>query len=198
MKMTKTIISLFLISNGIVPVFAQSQIWKIDPLHSSIQFAANHWVVDEVVGQFNEYDATLITSKDDFSDATLEATINIQSIDTDNERRDTHLRSVDFFYVEKYPEMRFNSKTVEQIDVKTYNITGDLTIRGITKTVVFKSIYGGMITDPLGKTRSDWQASTTINRFDFGLKWDETIETGGLIVGKEIRIKLDAQFILQE
>ena len=95
--MTKTIISLFLISNGIVPVFAQSQIWKIDPLHSSIQFAANHWVVDEVVGQFNEYDATLITSKDDFSDATLEATINIQSIDTDNERRDTHLRSVDFF-----------------------------------------------------------------------------------------------------
>ena len=131
--MTKTIISLFLISNGIVPVFAQSQIWKIDPLHSSIQFAANHWVVDEVVGQFNEYDATLITSKDDFSDATLEATINIQSIDTDNERRDTHLRSVDFFYVEKYPEMRFNSKTVEKIDVKTYNITGDLTIRGITK-----------------------------------------------------------------
>ncbi len=198
MKMTKTIISLFLISNGIVPVFAQSQIWKIDPLHSSIQFAAKHWVVSEVVGQFNEYDATFITSKDDFSNATLEATINIQSIDTDNERRDTHLRSVDFFYVEKYPEMRFNSKTVEQIDVKTYNITGDLTIRGITKTVVFKSIYGGTITDPLGKTRSDWQASTTINRFDFGLKWDETIETGGLIVGKEIRIKLDAQFILQE
>ena len=94
--------------------------------------------------------------------------------------------------------MRFNSKTVEQIDVKTYNITGDLTIRGITKTVVFKSIYGGTITGTLGKTRSDWQASTTINRFDFGLKWDEIIETGGLIVGKEIRIKLDAQFILQE
>jgi len=196
--MSKTIISLFLISNGIVPVFAQLQIWKIDPLHSNIQFAANHWVVGEVVGQFNEYDATLITSKDDFSDATLEATINIQSIDTDNERRDTHLRSVDFFYVEKYPEMRFNSKTVEQIDVKTYNITGDLTIRGITKTVVFKSIYGGTITDPLGKTRSDWQASTTINRFDFGLKWNKTIETGGLVAGKEIRIKLDAQFILQE
>ena len=196
--MNKTIISLFLISQGIIPVFAQSQIWKIDPVHSSVQFTVKHMLITEVVGQFNEYDATLISSKADFSDAKLEATINIQSIDTDNEKRDAHLNSEDFFYSEKYPKISFKSNSVEPIDVKTSKITGDLTIRGITKTVVFETRYGGTITDSYGNTRSGWQASTTINRFDFGLKWDETLETGGLIAGEEIRIKIDAEFILQE
>ena len=152
--MNKTIISLFLISQGIIPVFAQSQIWKIDPAHSSVQFTVKHMLITEVVGQFNEYDATLITSKSDFSDAKLEATINIQSIDTDNKKRDAHLNSEDFFYSEKYPKIIFKSNSVEPIDVKTSKITGDLTIRGITKTVVFETRYGGTITDSYGNTRS--------------------------------------------
>ncbi len=196
--MKKTIISLFLIGYGIIPVIAQSQIWKIDPVHSSVRFSVKHMLITEVVGQFKEYDATLTTSKADFSDAKLEATINIQSIDTDNEKRDAHLNSEDFFYSEKYPKISFKSNSVEQIDEKTFRIKGDLTIRGITKTVVFETSYGGTITDPYGNSRSGWQASTTVNRFDFGLKWNQVMETGGLLVGEEIKINIDAQFILQE
>lgn len=196
--MKKTIISLFLIGYGIIPVIAQSQTWKIDPVHSSVRFSVKHMLITEVVGQFKEYDATLTTSKADFSDAKLEATINIQSIDTDNEKRDAHLNSEDFFYSEKYPKISFKSNSVEQIDEKTFRITGDLTIRGITKTVVFETSYGGTITDPYGNSRSGWQASTTVNRFDFGLKWNQVMEIGGLLVGEEIKINIDAQFILQE
>lgn len=196
--MKKTIILLFLIGYGIVPVFAQSQIWKIDPVHSSVRFSVKHMLITEVVGQFKEYNATFTTSKADFSDAKLEATINIQSIDTDNEKRDAHLNSEDFFYSEKYPKISFKSNSVEQIDEKTFRIKGDLTIRGITKTVVFETSYGGTITDPYGNSRSGWQASTTVNRFDFGLKWNQVMETGGLLVGEEIKINIDAQFILQE
>ena len=196
--MKKIIILLFLIGYGIIPLFAQSQVWKIDPVHSSVRFSVKHMLITEVVGQFKEYDATLTTSKADFSDAKLEATIIVQSIDTDNEKRDAHLKSEDFFYSEKYPKISFKSNSVEQIDEKTFRITGDLTIRGITKTVVFETSYGGTITDPYGNSRSGWQASTTVNRFDFGLKWNQVMETGGLLVGEEIKINIDAQFILQE
>ena len=196
--MKRIIISLFLIGYGTVPLFAQSQTWKIDPAHSNIQFSVKHMVITEVVGQFKEYDATLIISKADFSDAKLDVTINTHSVDTGFDDRDHHLISDEFFDTEKFPKMSFKSKSVVPIDEKNFNIIGELTLLGVSKTVVFKTSYGGMIVDPYGNTRSGWQALTTINRFDFGMKWNKVLDTGGFIVGEEINIKIDAQFILQK
>ena len=196
--MNKIIITLCLIGFGVIPVFAQSQTWKIDTAHSSVRFTVRHMVISEVAGLFKEYDATLIISKKDFSDAKLEVTIKTHSIDTGNEDRDISLISDSFFNVEKFPTMKFKSNSVEPIDENSFKLTGDLTLLGVRKTVVFEASYGGTITDPYGNKRSGWQVSTTINRFDFGMKWNRLLDAGGLIVGEEINIIINAEFILQK
>ncbi len=196
--MKKIFISVCLIAIGTIPLNAQSQTWKIDPAHSSIRFSVKHMVITSVIGQFKEYDATLVTSKSDYSDAKLEVTIDTRSVDTGEKDRDLSLISEDFFNVEKFPGMTFKSRSMIQIDEKNYKLTGELTLLGVKRTVVLETSYGGTIVDPYGNTRSGWQALTTINRFDFGMKRRRFLDTGGLIAGEEIDIIIDAEFILQK
>ncbi|MCH8013044.1 MAG: polyisoprenoid-binding protein [Candidatus Marinimicrobia bacterium] len=186
-----------LIVTALPSLVAQSQIWEIDPAHSSVQFTIQHMLISEVTGKFHEFSGKAIISEDDFSSAQIEGFVNIGSIDSGNERRDNHLKLEDFFYAEKYPEMTFKSTKVEKINMDTYQITGDLTIRGVTKTVVFDAKHGGTIT-AFGTQRMGWQATTTINRFDFGINWNKTIETGGLIAGDMVTINITVEFIKQE
>ena len=171
--------------------------WKTDKAHSNVKFAVTHLVISEVEGRFTDFDATMVSTKDDFSDMQVEATIKTSSIDTDNERRDTHLKGDDFFNVEQFPEIKFKSTKVEKTGEDTYIITGDLTIREITKPVVLDTKFGGMVKDGRGNTKAGFRAKTTIDRFEWGVKWNAAIETGGLVVSKDVDITLLFQFAKQ-
>jgi polyisoprenoid-binding protein YceI len=163
--------------------------WKTDLAHSAVKFTVAHLVISEVEGSFKDFDATFTTSKDDFSDATLTATIRVASIFTDNEKRDNHLKSPDFLDAAKYPDMTFKSTSFTKTGDATYKIAGDLTIRGVTKPVVLDAVYKGEV-QAWGKTVIALSATTEINRFDFGVKWDAKIETGGLVAGEKVKIAI--------
>lgn len=168
--------------------------WNLDKSHSNVNFAVSHMVFSEVTGLFREFDATLVASKDDLTDAKIEATIKTASIDTQNERRDNHLRSDDFLNAEKFPEIKFVSTKVEKTGEKLYKITGNLTIRDVTKPVVLDTEFRGTVNDPWGNVKSGFKATTKIDRFEFGTTWNKAIETGGLVAGREIEITLLMQF----
>jgi polyisoprenoid-binding protein YceI len=179
------VLMLFTAFSGI----AQNSGWKVDKAHTSVGFAVRHMVISEVTGNFKDFDITVSASKDDFSDAVIDATIKVASINTDNERRDNHLKSDDFFNAEKFPEIKFRSTSFEKVGENKYNITGDLTIRDITKKVTFAATLNGMLKTTRGVLAA-WKATISINRFDFGLKWNRTIEAGGLIAGETVNITL--------
>jgi polyisoprenoid-binding protein YceI len=175
---------------------AQS-VWKTDKSHSNVKFTVSHLVVAEVGGRFTDFDATVTHTKDDLSDMVVEAVIKTASINTDNEQRDTHLRGDDFLNAEKFPDMKFKSTKVEKTGKDTYRITGDLTIRNVTKPVVLDTRFGGVVKDPWGNTKSAFRATTTIDRFAWDVKWNKAIETGGLVVGKDVEITLLFEFAKQ-
>jgi len=177
--------------------FAQTQTWKPDKVHSRIGFSVTHLVISQVEGKFNDYDVTLTTDAKGKPEK-VEADIKVASITTDNEARDKHLKSDDFFAAEKYPELTFVSKSIKATGKNTYKITGDLTMRGVTKTVTLDTKFNGEIKDPWGNSKSGWVATTTVNRFDYGLQWNKAIETGGLVVGKNVDISLNLEFGLQK
>lgn len=182
----------------LAPAHAQ-RVWQTDLSHSQVKFSVTHLVIAEVTGKFNDFDVTLTqTGKDDFAGSRIDATIRMASIDTDNESRDKHLRSDDFFNAEKYPLMTFKSTKIEKTGEKTYKITGELTIRDVTRTVVLDTRYMGEVKDPWGNLKSGFKATTSINRFDYGVKWDKAIETGGLVVSETVDITLLLEFALQD
>lgn len=167
--------------------------WKLDKNHSSIGFSVKHLVISTVSGNFKDFDITLTTAKDDFSDAAVQAVIKTASINTDNTARDNHLKSDDFFNAEKFPEIKFTSTSFEKIGEGKYKITGDLTIRDVTKKVVFDAVYNGSIKTPWGNTAMSWTAATVINRFDYNLKWNKALESGGLIAGQDVTITINLE-----
>ncbi len=178
---------------GFSSVRAGESQWSMDRSHSSITFSIRHMVVSEVVGSFKNFTVSLDATKDDFSDARVAGTIQVGSISTDNDRRDAHLKSDDFFNAEKFPEIRFTGTEFRKVGDNKYQIAGNLTIRDVTKPVVFDAVYEGAV-KAWGKTVSAWKATTTIDRFDYNLKWDKTIETGGLIAGRDVTITLNREF----
>ena len=173
---------------------AQTTLWEVDKSHSHVNFSVSHMVVAEVTGRFKDFDVKVTQTGDSFSDSYIEATIKTASIDTDNERRDNHLRSDDFFNAEKYPEVTFKSTSVKKTGKNTYAITGNLTIRDVTKPVVLNALYRGEIKDQRGTVRRGVKATTTINRFDFGTKWNAAMESGSLIAGEDVEITLLMEF----
>ena len=177
---------------------AQTTIWKIDPAHSNISFSVDYMVLTEVNGNFKEFSGTVQKEGNDFSKSTIEVTINALSITTENEKRDGHLKSADFFDVAKYPSVIFAGKSFEKTGENTYNITGDLTMHGITKTVVISAKYAGEAKDPWGNTREGFKGTTSVDRTDFGLVYNSTLETGGLLIGKNVTIALNVQLIKQQ
>lgn len=166
--------------------------WKLDKSHSSVRFSVNHMVVSEAEGTFKMWDGTVEHSKADFSDAKINFTVDVNSINTDNERRDGHLKSDDFFNAEKFPTMKFESTSMKPLGNNKYELTGNLTIRDVTKPVTFQVNYGGILASSRGR-KAGFKATTTINRFDYNLKWDRATETGGLVVGKEVEVTVKVE-----
>jgi polyisoprenoid-binding protein YceI len=170
-------------------------IWNIDPAHTDIGFAVKHLMISTVRGRFAEVRGTIRLDGDDLTGASVEAEIATASIDTRQEQRDTHLRSADFFEVEKYPLITFRSRRVERMKGDRYRVTGDLTIRDVTREVVLEGTDEGRGKDPWGGDRLALSATTTIDRRNFGLTWNQALETGGVLVSNEIRISLDVQAV---
>ena len=167
--------------------------WKLDLVHSKISFNISHMVIAEVTGRFTDFDLSLVQTKDDLTESKLDATIKVNSINTDNEGRDKHLRSADFFDAEKYPEIKFVSKSFEKTGKNSYKITGDLTIHGTTKPVVLDAKYNGSVNDPWGTTRAGFKATTTINRKEFGIVYNKALETGGFLIGEDVEVIINVE-----
>lgn len=166
--------------------------WAVDNVHSNVKFTVSHLVISEVEGSFKVYSGT-VESKADFSDAAIEFTVDVNSITTDNEMRDKHLKSDDFFNAEKFPKMTFKSTAWKKLDDRNYRLEGNLTIRDVTKPVVFNVVYGGTMKDPYGNIKAGFKATATINRFDYGLKWNVLTEAGGATVGKDVAITVNLE-----
>jgi|tagenome__1003787_1003787.scaffolds.fasta_scaffold20953899_2 polyisoprenoid-binding protein YceI len=174
--------------NTVSPAIAQGT-WNVDPSHSSVEFQVKHMGLATVKGFFNEFEGKLEVAEDGTISAS--GTVDAASLSTRSEQRDEHLRSADFFDVEKYPKLSFESKSIEQLDEETYRITGDLTIHGTTREVVFEGVTQGVDQDPWGNTRVGLEVVGQIERSDFGLSWNQALESGGVLVGKKVKILLD-------
>jgi polyisoprenoid-binding protein YceI len=181
----------FLLALAFSSVYSNSQSkWNIDFAHSSIKFTVTHLVITEVEGSFKTFSGSVVTANPDFTDASVDFSVDVKSISTDNEMRDNHLKSADFFEAEKYPQMTFKSKSFKKVSGNKYELAGDLTIHGITKDVKFDVTYGGSVNDPWGNTKAGFKAATTINRFDYNLKWNSLTEAGGAVVGQDVEIQI--------
>src|SRR5438552_16413622 len=167
--------------------------WNIDPVHSGINFSVRHMVVSKVRGRFTKYTGALAIDDTDLTRSTVEATIDASSIDTGTDQRDAHLRSPDFLDVERFPEIRFRSTRIEKAADDRYRVTGDLTIRDVTRAVSLDVEYGGQAKDPWGNARIGFVAKASLDRRDFGLQWNQVLEAGGVLVGDRIDIELEVQ-----
>ena len=170
--------------------------WNIDPVHSVAEFKVKHMMISNVKGQFTSVKGVLALDENDLTQSHVEASVEAASINTRDTQRDAHLKSTDFFDVEKFPTLSFKSKTISMVGDKELSVTGDLTIHGVTRNVTF-TVEGPTppAKDPWGNIRLGLSATTKINRKDFGLTWNTALETGGLLVGDEVTITLDLQFV---
>jgi len=162
---------------------AQSTKWEFDAIHSSVNFSIEHMVISEVAGQFTKFEGNVFSDKNDFTDAKINFVISANSISTDNEMRDNHLRGSDFLDAEKFPLITFKSTSFKKIKDKNYKLTGEFTMHGVTKTIELDVIYGGTVSDPYKNIKAGFKITGTLDRKDYGLTWSKTMETGGLMVG---------------
>ncbi|MBN8574094.1 MAG: polyisoprenoid-binding protein [Candidatus Kapabacteria bacterium] len=172
---------------------AQTTRWELDPTHSELGFRAKHLLIATTKGKFTDYKVTVLSDKADFTDAKIEVIAKVKSIFTDNNDRDNHLRSADFFDAEKYPELKFVGKSVKKVSGNKYKVTGDLTMKNVTKTVTLDMEFGGVVKDPWGNTKAGFTLTGELNRFDYGLAWNKAIETGGLVVDKMIKLDIEIE-----
>jgi polyisoprenoid-binding protein YceI len=175
--------------------FAES--WKIDPAHTKIHFTAQYLLITDVEGDFKKFDGTVTSLKHDWTDLTANINVQVASLSTDNEMRDNHLKGDDFFNAEKFPVISFKSKGIKMIDKNNYVLTGDLTIRDVTKTVELPLVYGGTVKDPWGNTKAGFKAKGKINRKEFNLKYSGAAATGEAVVSDDIEFGIDAVLIKQ-
>jgi polyisoprenoid-binding protein YceI len=175
------------------PVLAETVNYKIDPSHSAVTFKVKHLVISTVPGKFNEFEGGFKFDEKTGAVEDVNFKIKAASIDTSEPKRDEHLRSKDFFEVDKYPTIEFKSTKIEKSGKKPTRVHGDLTMHGVTKNIPLKVKYNGTIKDPWGNQKLGFEATTTLNREDFGLKWNKALETGGVVVGKEVEITILAE-----
>jgi polyisoprenoid-binding protein YceI len=169
--------------------------WSFDKAHSNITFNVEHLVISEVTGNFGSFDGKVQSGADGFDGSKIEFTVDVASVDTDNEKRDNHLKSDDFFNAEKYPQIKFTNGTLKHVEGKEYVLKGDLTIRDVTKTVELEVKQGGVIKDPYGNTKAGFKITGEINRFDYNMKFDAAMEAGGLVVGEDVEIVCNVQLV---
>ncbi|HEY5185573.1 MAG TPA: YceI family protein [Actinomycetes bacterium] len=169
--------------------------YTLDPTHTRIGFLARHAVVTKVRGSFNEFEADVVLDGDDPSRSSASVTIAVSSIDTRNDQRDAHLRSNDFLDLENHPQITFVSTSARQVDDTTFELTGDLTIKGVTRTVPVAFEYEGAAKDPFGNLRVGFEGSATVSRKDFGITWNAALETGGVLVSDKIVLEFEVSAI---
>jgi len=168
--------------------------WKIDPAHSEINFRVKHLVVSTVRGHFDNFNATIETSKEDFSDAKIRFEADIKSINTNNEQRDTHLKSADFFDAENHPKMSFESTSVKKISESNMQVKGNFTLRGVTKEITLDVNFNGIVSGFGDVKVAGFEINAKLNRFDYGLQWNTLTEAGGVVVSNEVKIEILAEF----
>jgi polyisoprenoid-binding protein YceI len=169
--------------------------YKIDPSHTSIDFSVSHMVISSVTGKFKEVSGSLTAKGDDFTDARIDVFIPAKSINTENEKRDEHLRSADFFDVAKFPEVTFKSVSVKKTGDNAYIISGDLTMHGVTKSVDLKTTFKGSVKSPWGQTVVAFKGTTVIARKEWGLSWNKAMEAGGVLVGEDVELTLNVELV---
>jgi polyisoprenoid-binding protein YceI len=169
--------------------------YTLDPAHTRIGFVARHAMVTKVRGQFNDFEGSGVVDASDFTKSTVTVTIQAASIDTRNEQRDAHLRSNDFLAMEEYPQITFTSTGIKQTGPTDVELTGDLTIRGVTNTVTIPFEFEGAATDPYGNLRAGFEGSVVINRKDYGVTWNVALETGGVLVSDKVTLEFEVSAI---
>ena len=174
-----------------------SSLWNIDPAHSTVAFAVRHMVVSKVRGKFTGYAAELTLDPENLTGSKVKVVLDAASIDTGVADRDAHLKSADFFDAATHSKLTFESRRVERIDAERYRVIGDLTIKGTTREVVLRVEQHGQAKDPWGNTRAAFTAKTSIDRKDFGLAWNQVLETGGVMVGDRVDIEAEIEAVRQ-
>lgn len=171
--------------------------WGLDPTHSEVGFKVRHMMLTNVSGNFGEFTADAETEGDDFTTAKINFSATVKSISTNNEQRDQHLQSPDFFDAEKYPAITFKSTSFAKQDEDTFKLEGDLTIKDVTRKVTLQAEYGGVSKDPWGNTKAGFSVTGKINREDFGLTWNAALETGGVLVSSDVKLHAEIQMVKQ-
>jgi len=167
--------------------------WVVDPMHSEVQFKIKHLVISTVTGTFRQFGGGATTEHDDFDGAEVHFELDVNSIDTNQEMRDTHLKSAEFFEAETYPKIAFKSTSFRKIDDDEYTLVGELTMKGVTKPVTLKAEYGGTAKDAYGNQKLGFEVTGKINRKEFGLTYNALTETGGLALGEDIKLIANIQ-----
>ena len=170
--------------------------WVLDPMHSEVQFKVKHLVISTVTGSFKSFEGNLETDNEDFTGAKIQFSLDVNSLDTNQEQRDAHLKSPDFFDAEQYPKITFVSTAFTK-DGEDYTLTGDLTIKDVTKPVTLTAEHGGLAGDFYGNTKAGFEITGKINRKEFGLTWDGVTEAGSIVVGEDIKLLINVQFAKQ-
>ena len=178
-------------------ILPETTTWQLDASHSSIGFSVKHLMIATVKGSFGKYEASLSGSENDLSKPELSVTIDAASIDTSSEQRDGHLRSPDFFDVEKFPSITFAAKKIVGNAFGDFKLVGDLTIRGVTREITLDATFEGRAKDPWGNSRLGYTAKGKLNRSDFGLNWNQALEAGGVLVSEDVKISVEASFVRQ-
>lgn len=169
--------------------------WILDPTHSEIQFKIRHLMITNVSGSFGKFSAEVETTEENFETAKINFSADVDSITTNNEQRDAHLKSADFFEIAKHPKLLFVSTKIERVTGEEYTLYGDISFHGITKSVKLKVEHGGLIKDPWGNTRTGFTIEGKISRKDFGLVWNAATEAGGVVVGDEVKLHASVEFV---
>ena len=171
--------------------------WVIDPTHSEIGFKVKHMMFTTISGKFLKFDTTIELEDNDFENGKIEFTGAIDSVTSGNTDRDTHLLSPDFFDAAQFPEIKFSASSFSKINEGEYELVGDLTLHGVTKSIKLAADYGGLMKDPWGNTKMGLSLEGKINRKDWGLNWNSALETGGVLVSEEVRLNIELQFLQQ-
>jgi polyisoprenoid-binding protein YceI len=169
--------------------------FKIDPFHSEVTFKVKHMMISNVTGMFTKFDAEMTTEKDDFSDAQISFEADVNSLTTNNEQRDGHLKSEDFFAADTYPKISFKSTELKKVSDDEYKLSGDITIRSVTKPITFDVEYSGTVVDPYGQTKAGFNISGKISRKEFELNWNAVTEAGGIVVSDDVKLIADVQMV---
>jgi polyisoprenoid-binding protein YceI len=192
---TKRIMVLTGLMAAMLTGYSQSTKWGYDASHAKVGFTISHFGISETEGRFTKYDGVVLADKPDFSDAKVEFTVDVNSIDTDDAQRDTHLKSPDFFDVAKYPSIIFKSTSLKPLGKNKYKLTGDITLHGVTRSIELEAVYRGTVVDPYKNTKAGFRITGGLDRTQFGLSWNGKLATGDMLVGNQVNLDINIELI---